>query len=518
MPATEPIPDLAPMASGKPRRRVSPDLALALGLMVVAAALRIAYFSGYGLGDDANLLYFVRSIYREGFIPPDNIAYRFTWWLPTVLSCRVFGLTEPALILPSIVVDTLGIGLVYAFGRRLWGRSGGVVAALLLTAMPLDFTWATMMTNDLFVSFFTALALLCTLAALEAPGARTRTALWAAAAASVWLAFHAKVNGPLILPVIAFAAWRRRQQLDRRAMVFVAVGLSLAAASMLVSYALAGDPIAPYHAEIAAQGLTKPDAPVFHRLTSQLFWTWIDTLFRPDFLGDLLFSVYPHALVLLAAVAPLLGLRTRPELVAWLLVFLLGMQVNSIQLAGDVWVAGFRNVRHAHAFVYPMVLILGGLLCGLRARAGRWVDLVLVALLAVSLWQCVSTASKMRIAFADRRAACRLLSTLPLRPVHSDFQILTWAKVLELKNEFPPLADLPELRAAEIPLLRSGYFVTGGAREPLYGCFTCIPLASELPSGRWRLLLEVTGPPPAEWRPEPLRVWEAVEGPPPANR
>jgi hypothetical protein len=164
-------------------------------------------------------------------------------------------------------------------------------------------------------------------------------------------------------------------------------------------------------------------------------------------------------------------------------------------------------VRHAHAFVYPIALLLAALLCGLRARGGRWVDAGVAVLVGVGLWQSVSTASTTRTAFADQRAACRLLATLPERPVHCDFQLRRWSRVVDLKRPFHELAHLPEEREAEMPSLH-GYVVTGGARDPRYGCIECVPLAAELPSGPRRLLLEVTGPPPTWWRPEPLRVWE----------
>lgn len=73
----------------------------------------------------------------------------------------------------------------------------------------------------------------------------------------------------------------------------------------------------------------------------------------------------------------------------------------------------------------------------------------------------------------------------------------------------------PEPRTAEIATLATGYLVTGGAREPYYGCPHCIPRAHELPAGRWRELYAVPGPPePSVWRAEPLRIWEAIRSPP----
>ena len=57
-----------------------------------------------------------------------------------------------------------------------------------------------------------------------------------------------------------------------------------------------------------------------------------------------------------------------------------------------------------------------------------------------------------------------------------------------------------------------GYLVTGGGREPWYGCIDCIPLEAEIPPGRWKLLQEFPeeGRPITLWRPEPLKIWEYV--------
>src|SRR5262249_34066976 len=154
-------------------------------------------------------------------------------WIPALVSCRLLGLSERTLILPFTVVDTLGIGLAYALGRKLYGRCGGVIAALLVVATPLDFAWATMMTNDLFVSFFSGLAMLCALTAVEAEHPRARSLAWAAAAVSVWLAVHAKLSGLLMAPVVVFAAWRHRERVDRRWWVFAGTAAVLLGGSAL---------------------------------------------------------------------------------------------------------------------------------------------------------------------------------------------------------------------------------------------------------------------------------------------
>src|SRR5262249_42603207 len=130
-----------------------------LGLMLVGLLLRLRWWSGYGLADAGNFKGAVEQIVNAGVLA-NAYGYRATWWLPTALLCRALGFTEAALILPITAMSTLGIGLVYVFGARVWGRAGGVIAASLLIFHPVDFAWSTMFTNDLFQSFFAALTML----------------------------------------------------------------------------------------------------------------------------------------------------------------------------------------------------------------------------------------------------------------------------------------------------------------------------------------------------------------------
>ena len=129
-------------------RLVTPrDVAWMLVLTALALAPRLYWASGIGLSDDFILRGEVNAVLNKQILP-DNQAYRFSWWFPAALSCRIFGLTELGLILPFTVTATLAVGLLYLFGKTLWGRPGGIIAALLLAAYPLDFAWSTMVTTD----------------------------------------------------------------------------------------------------------------------------------------------------------------------------------------------------------------------------------------------------------------------------------------------------------------------------------------------------------------------------------
>jgi hypothetical protein len=250
-------------------------------------------------------------------------------------------------------------------------------------------------------------------------------------------------------------------------------------------------------------------------MTSYVFWQYPEWLLRPNRFGNLFFSVYPHLVVALALVGLFLGLRTSADVFWWFLFVFLGLQFN-IQRVEGVWISGFRNVRHAHALLYPVILLLTGYLVGLRVRWPRIGGALVVLLVGFGAWQSVTTASITKASFEDRRLTCRYLATLPPKPLYSDFQIFTWCSIVDVQEpewNFRGLHSFDaEQRKREIAAITSGYLVTGGGREPYYGCIDCIPSASEVTPGRFRLLTEFPGPArPTFWRAEPVRVWEAIE-------
>ncbi len=491
-----------------------PDFAWMLGLMALGVALRLFYRSGFGLGDDVIFRHAIAWILKIKSLRADNIFYRFTWWFPTAVSSWIFGLNEFGMILPITVTAILGIGLVYVFGKVLWGKPGALVAASLLIVHPLDFAWSTMLATDIPLSFFSALSILLILRALEQEDTAWKRRLWTLAAGSLWLAYGAKISAILLLPGIALICWSRRKRLDRQCFRFLVTLTILFGALHLVFYVFTGDVIFPYHAERSSQGLVGDEAARTHRLTSPVFWSYVKLLFLRNQFGDLLFSVYPHLLVLLAVASWFLRIRTSAAVFWWLFFVFFGMQFN-IQRVQGTWISGFRNIRHAHVFAYPLILLLTGYLVGLRQRYPKLGHGLLGLVLAFSAWQSVSTASKTQIAFDDRRQACHFLLTLPSKTVYSDFQIATWASILDFKYpwKFRDLESFDRAaRRAQIAAIESGYLVTGGGREPYYGCIDCIPLADELNPEQWRLLREIPGPAVFTfWRPEPLRVWEAKE-------
>ena len=519
MPETE----VAPPAPHRARLLERVDWAWMLALMAGGLLLRLLYWSGFGLIDDVLFRHFIASILWNHGVLHDNFTYRFTWWIPTALFGRFMGLSEQSMILPITVVATLGTGVMYALGKQLFGRPGAIIAALLLVVAPIDFAWSTMLANDIFFSVCSAAFFLCVLRALEVdddPLVRRRR--WVLAGVFLLLSYHAKASAPSLVPALVLTLWMKRRAVDRTFTAFLVSAGTLLGASALVSFVLSGDPLIAINSEIAFQGLSGRTAVEYHPLHRMLFWTYPRLMFFPDNLGDRIYSIYPQLLIVLALLALPLGLRTSWVAFWWFLFVFAGMQFN-IQRVDGTWIAGFRNIRHTHVFVYPMILLLAGYLASLLARAPRLGAAVLVALVGYSAFQSQSTAYKTHVAFEDRRQACHFLASLPSKVIHGDFQINIWLSILQTDQKMFPVVEIPTDntragRVAAIANLHSGYLVTGGAREPYYGCWECTALADELPKGRWKLIFEYAGPdfhPP--WRQEPIRVWESTEDAEPSS-
>lgn len=488
------------------------DVALAAGLIVLGAAIRLRWFGGFGLADDSEFWFETRYLLDLGTVFPDNQAYRFAWWLPTAIVVRLLGMSEATMVLPYLIYSLLGIGLVYATALLLFGRWAAVVAALLVAVHPLDVAWATLMTNDFASSFFMAVTMYCVLRAIRYDDPVARRRLWAIAGVAMVVASYAKVTGVLLVPVVAAVALQNRRRLDGiRWLVWTAGGLF--AVGAVTSYALTGSFLGPMNAELRSQGILDAATAMQRQPTRRDLLYFPQLLFAPMHLGVLVNALYPHALVLLVLLAWPLGLETEPTLWWWLVVVFLGMELNIQHVAG-YWVTGFRNVRHAHVFVYPIVLLVTGYLAALRVRVPRAAAIAAGLLAATAAVESARTASIPHVAYADGREACRFVETAPAGRIYLD-EVLRWrCQTLVPKAlarwDVQPIPSGPP-GAAVLARVTAGYVITGGGREPMYGGTDQIPLASALPPGRGRVVLERGGPIDPVWRPEPFRIWQFDE-------
>jgi hypothetical protein len=225
--------------------------------------------------------------------------------------------------------------------------------------------------------------------------------------------------------------------------------------------------------------------------------------------------VHPHLLILMALVAPFLGLRSS-WIVFWGLLFVfLGMQFNFQRVEG-VWIAGFRNIATSTAsctrpcccYRLPRVTPAAASPFG-RLRASP---------------RSSSSASASRSTRRGRRgrrspsgaaSATGSRDNIPKGTrIHAEQGLQMWCSILDETNGAPRITVLDpsaDRRRAQLQNIPSGYVITGGANDPVYGCPPCIPRATELNPARWRLVQAFPEPDVVtDWRFEAVRVWQAI--------
>ncbi|UUZ93153.1 glycosyltransferase family 39 protein [Paenibacillus sp. P25] len=115
------------------------------GILLLAAALNMYHLANEGM---ANTYYaagvksmleswhnfFFNSYDPGGFITIDKPPLGF--WIQT-LSAKLFGFNGAALIWPQAVAGVLSVGLLYVLVRQGFGRTAGLIAALVLAVTPI---------------------------------------------------------------------------------------------------------------------------------------------------------------------------------------------------------------------------------------------------------------------------------------------------------------------------------------------------------------------------------------------
>lgn len=197
-----------------PARRA--DIAAAATLVFIAALYLVRLGAG-SLWDNSEPQYaeIVKEMLRSGdwLTLHKDLAPWFIhpplWFWTAAASAKVFGLTEFALRLPSAIFGVLCCWATHRVGRRLYGDSAGIVAALAL-GVGLEFiVMARLAIQDTMLICFMTIGTFWSFFAIRDRDAR---ALWIATVAT---ALGTMVKGPVALAVpvlilLAWVAWTKR--------------------------------------------------------------------------------------------------------------------------------------------------------------------------------------------------------------------------------------------------------------------------------------------------------------------
>ncbi len=130
-----------------------------LFIVILGIGIRIYYFEGIDF--DGSMYALQAKSILEGTYNIYDLHYydqgvRYSILLPLALVYRLFGITELSTISLVFIASTLQIFFVYFFGKTLFNKHVGLIAAFLLAIFPIDVNNATILEADIIISLITS--------------------------------------------------------------------------------------------------------------------------------------------------------------------------------------------------------------------------------------------------------------------------------------------------------------------------------------------------------------------------
>lgn len=191
-------------------------------LLVAAVVLRTTFFVGLIGWDDIEYRESSARLLAGDLVPRSLFGLRWGLTLPLAAAQALGGDGERTTALVPLAYSLAAIVLAFALGRRLGGARQGLVAAAVLTILPLDVLAASDLHADLAASVFLALAVFL---ALRGEGAAARRTAWfALAGASLAVATLTKESSLALAVVLVL--WGIRRGWPRAAGAAVTAGFA----------------------------------------------------------------------------------------------------------------------------------------------------------------------------------------------------------------------------------------------------------------------------------------------------
>jgi hypothetical protein len=158
-----------------------------LGILCLAAALRVLWFTGLVVGDD--VVYSKIALARaEGIADFSNVhECRLGFLLPLTLSYACFGPGEVPLLAYNFLCSLGLVAVAFLLGRRLFGAFAGAAAGGVAAFHPNLVTFATECHTDVAVALLQASSVLCLLSADKSDRPGPRLALGGLLLGWAWL-------------------------------------------------------------------------------------------------------------------------------------------------------------------------------------------------------------------------------------------------------------------------------------------------------------------------------------------
>ena len=504
-------------------------------LLLVAAAVRLAFFTGFAYGDDVFYISAATALVEGQGWPPLPLHWhtRLGLTVPTALSIAAFGWSPLAFVLLPFLASLAGVWLCFQIVHRVVGERAAWLAGGLQAVFPLEVIYSTHLFPDVVLGNLAALAVWLWVVGLMRDSPRAFMLAGAAFSAG----YLCRETIVLELPVLA-ALWVYYRRVWRPRLLWFALVPMLTLGGELALYAQAtGDPFYRWRAVLHRQvpdsvsqgsgqfagaavlaehtGSDTSVAPSWRLATGRQ----VDPI-EPDrdverqdrsgvsarprsdgrfdrFTDPLWMLVTSHEFSVfhvLSVPLALLTLWRRPRLrwvALWLLTGLTWLYYGTT--VPTAWVPMHPDPRYAASFTIPSVLLIAAYLAEWRTRVQVVAMAVLVslALTGSSLDRRGSELSAYRALLAS--AYAREASFEPF-----DYYAARWASGLRTPVEFACAADvgrdsvvtladaLPG--AAVVPTSARRYFVSSARARP--------GLPARMVSEGWRHVTEITGTEP----------------------
>jgi hypothetical protein len=223
-----------------------------LGILALAAALRIVFFSGITASDPLGYIQYAYQIAQGTYeLEAHHYATRFAVLLPVALSFKIFGVSQFSALLWPCLCSLLTFYLVIKIGALLGGLAAGLLAGAFLAVLPLDIYLSTNLFPETVLTAMVAASVYCYYRGHQHENP-SRGAFWLlASGAALWLAFSAKMLGAFLVP--AFVAHTGLTDRRWKSLLWVLVPLGLLVLFELTHYRLAsGDWLFRMHAVASA--------------------------------------------------------------------------------------------------------------------------------------------------------------------------------------------------------------------------------------------------------------------------
>lgn len=413
------------------------DWTLLGAIVAFAALLRMAFFTGFFGSDEVT--YVEAAIAAANGVWPNSTyigALRFGVNYPIAAAIGLFGTSQVAVSIWSVLCSVLEVGVVYWFGHRTGGRSLALAASFLLALLPLHVHLAGRIMADAPLALFMSLTFIC----FYEGEARNSRAFYLLAGTCAGLVFWIK-EVPTIF-VGTFVVWAIVRRRVTTGWLWAAAALAaVVAANFALMWVLSGNPLHLTDSIRIQMGKysarpTETDSPTFAYYFRYLFadvWhTWL--------LGYLAAAGVAASLVLIGKASP------RQLALKYILVWGLGLigifsffvvSVSPLRLIP-------KQTNYMTIFLAPLCLLGGLAIVKLKSRLAR--AIVLSSYAVGALFLCALEQQVIHNFTANSRAALKYAASAPNDTVYvatNAYRLNRWATILSGTGSEPVLNVRP---------------------------------------------------------------------------